>query len=133
MIRRPPRSTRTDTRFPYTTLFLSPTPGPYGLSNLHARLGRMVPGHALLHDSRRPGEPGALSLPHGPGCLASGHAAAAPTRREDDMAPREASAASRSEEHTSELQSLMRISSAVICLKKKKAITLSNTTTENRP
>src|SRR3546814_17494019 len=77
MIRRPPRSTRTDTLFPYTTLFRSegPTPGPYGLSNLHARLGRMVPGHALLHDSGRPGEPGALSLPHGPGCLASGHAA----------------------------------------------------------
>src|SRR3546814_7447117 len=64
-----------------------------------------------------------------------GHAAAAPTRREDDMAPREASAASptagvgdllqehiisRSEEHTSELQSLMRISYAVFCLKKKK-------------
>src|SRR3546814_3293809 len=93
MIRRPPRSTRTDTLFPYTTLFRSegPTPGPYGLSNLHARLGRMVPGHALLHDSGRPGEPGALSLPHGP----------------------------RSEEHTSELQPLMRISYAVFCLKKK--------------
>src|SRR3546814_6948070 len=119
MIRRPPRSTRTDTLFPYTTLFRSrpvrgdalpgglglpprhraqgrlrqgeggradgPTPGPYGLSNLHARLGRMVPGHALLHDSRRPGEPGAL----------------------------------RSEEHTSELPSLMRISYAVFCLTKK--------------
>src|SRR6056297_1843853 len=72
MTRRPPRSTRTDTLFPYTTLFRScpartaSSPGPGG------RPGALLPG------------------------------------------------ASRSEEHTSELQSLRRISYAVFCLKKKK-------------
>src|SRR3546814_1154803 len=83
MIRRPPRSTRTDTLFPYTTLF------------------RSVLGHLLqqlvLVDA---GEHVAEGLEQG-----LEHQAA-----ED-----------RSEEHTSELQSLMRISYAVFCLKKKKS------------
>src|SRR3546814_1105637 len=77
MIRRPPRSTRTDTLFPYTTLFRSPpflsgrsTAGLTGIDHLEAR---QVPLRTA-----------------------------------------------RSEEHTSELQSLMRISYAVFCLKKKK-------------
>src|SRR3546814_3438511 len=74
MIRRPPRSTRTDTLFPYTTLFRSPR-------NNHAD-GAIWPGSI---SRSRPCE-----------C--------------------------RSEEHTSELQSLMRISYAVFCLKKKKKI-----------
>src|SRR3546814_1204321 len=95
MIRRPPRSTRTDTRFPYTTLFRSePTiieylqdpPTRERLIELAAAAGLSV-RDAL----RRKGTPYAeLGL--------------------DD----------RSEEHTSELQSLMRISYAVFCLKKKK-------------
>src|SRR3546814_4341793 len=71
MIRRPPRSTRTDTPFPYTTLFRSP------------------------HHAFEPGD--------------------APRHRHP--------AGGRSEEHTSELQSLMRISYAVFCLKKKRKIT----------
>src|SRR3546814_11078244 len=80
MIRRPPRSTRTDTLFPYTTLFRS------------APSGRGVNG----------GRPaGRRELP------AAGRAGSG------------RSAAGRSEEHTSELQSLMRISYAVFCLKKK--------------
>src|SRR3546814_10600856 len=88
MIRRPPRSTRTDTLFPYTTLFRSSREGPPG---------REQPRH--LRD-RRPSRilgpvPPDPDLP--------------PDRGEDP----------RSEEHTSELQSLMRISYAVFCLKKK--------------
>src|SRR3546814_7361155 len=83
MIRRPPRSTRTDTLFPYTTLFRSGA-------------GRRRAGGP--HHCRRPRP-----------ARGGGRAPAAPRR------PRR-----RSEEHTSELQSLMRISYAVFCLKKKK-------------
>src|SRR3546814_19854191 len=83
MIRRPPRSTRTDTLFPYTTLFRS------------------------FRACRREGGEGSWrrdAVQHGPG---HHHRHADPDR-------------DRSEEHTSELQSLMRISYAVFCLKKKK-------------
>src|SRR3546814_6874622 len=79
MIRRPPRSTRTDTLFPYTTLFRSPCLSIGSLSR--------SPFGALSHS---------MTI----------------TRRSRSVA--------RSEEHTSELQSLMRISYAVFCLKKKK-------------
>src|SRR3546814_18287440 len=78
MIRRPPRSTRTDTLFPYTTLFRSAT------------------------GARRQGEPCPSPRP------------ARPLRH------------TRSEEHTSELQSLMRISYAVFCLKKKTLTSYKN-------
>src|SRR3546814_3975896 len=84
MIRRPPRSTRTDTLFPYTTLF------------------RSAPGDLAVH--RHLEEDGAQDL------------AAVEARALDDPAAHLV----RSEEHTSELQSLMRISYAVFCLKKKK-------------
>src|SRR3546814_4484901 len=90
MIRRPPRSTRTDTLFPYTTLFRSPR---------HARRPRKVL-RAVLPD-RPVGGRAHLCL------LAIQSAALRPSRQK------------RSEEHTSELQSLMRISYAVFCLKKK--------------
>src|SRR3546814_4776467 len=76
MIRRPPRSTRTDTLFPYTTLFRSEA-------------------------QQQPDQPALV-----------GH-------REVDLQPAAVEAPDRSEEHTSELQSLMRISYAVFCLKKK--------------
>src|SRR3546814_11034947 len=82
MIRRPPRSTRTDTLFPYTTLFRS--------GDMALELGELHVG--LLVAAERPGNGGAL--------VGKG----------------------RSEEHTSELQSLMRISYAVFCLKKKKRL-----------
>src|SRR3546814_1478881 len=82
MIRRPPRSTRTDTLFPYTTLFRSDLRHVRHARRRRARLGDGDRRHA----HRRP---------------------AAPDHR------------LRSEEHTSELQSLMRISYAVFCLKKK--------------
>src|SRR3546814_967611 len=90
MIRRPPRSTRTDTLFPYTTLFRS----------------RMIPAA---------------------GCRTWRSSIGSWTRRSRQKARGSArkagsgsrSRSTRSEEHTSELQSLMRISYAVFCLKKK--------------
>src|SRR3546814_4067997 len=80
MIRRPPRSTRTDTLFPYTTLFRS------SLASSPLPAGAPVSVWLAARSSF------------------------------------EASVMARSEEHTSELQSLMRISYAVFCLKKKKVI-----------
>src|SRR3546814_1318602 len=93
MIRRPPRSTRTDTLFPYTTLFRSSAP--------------RAPGGWLTRYSRRH-ERQRLSATSASG-RASGCQQGTPWRSRR-----------RSEEHTSELQSLMRISYAVFCLKKKK-------------
>src|SRR3546814_8946218 len=93
MIRRPPRSTRTDTLFPYTTLFRSDDHhiGPSGVE--------------IVAAPRLDG--GILRGPEGIGIAEI--AILAKQVRDD-----------RSEEHTSELQSLMRISYAVFCLKKKK-------------
>src|SRR3546814_4544634 len=93
MIRRPPRSTRTDTLFPYTTLFRSPrsrarTSGRGRHTSRRAKAGGRAGRRARRRQSGRPG---------------------------------------RSEEHTSELQSLMRISYAVFCLKKKKKTTPDKT------
>src|SRR3546814_3163177 len=95
MIRRPPRSTRTDTLFPYTTLFRS----------LSRRLGSPL---SIFQSDGNSGhrENAAWQNPH--------------------MIPKvqpSVPARTRSEEHTSELQSLMRISYAVFCLKKKKTTT----------
>src|SRR3546814_17027158 len=98
MIRRPPRSTRTDTLFPYTTLFRSADRG-LTLREVSERSGVSIP---YLSDLER-------------GVLVN------PTL---DTLKKIA----RSEEHTSELQSLMRSSYAVFCLKKKKIITHSKAT-----
>src|SRR3546814_16522362 len=92
MIRRPPRSTRTDTLFPYTTLFRS---GSYEL-------------HSLATDGRIRGD----ATPY---LTAAGERPPSETVGESVL-----DILGRSEEHTSELQSLMRISYAVFCLKKKK-------------
>src|SRR3546814_10081722 len=92
MIRRPPRSTRTDTLFPYTTLFRS-RQRLRGLCRYPER--RLEHGHQRQH----------------PSC--DQH------RGERHRQLRRQCARWRSEEHTSELQSLMRISYAVFCLKKK--------------
>src|SRR3546814_5320794 len=113
MIRRPPRSTRTDTLFPYTTLFRS------GRSRV------AVPGRVL---SGTPGAGTRSARPHqgppGPGpCPSDGApraARGAPGGRQGDPG------FGRSEEHTSELQSLMRISYAVFCLKKKRYKTITS-------
>src|SRR3546814_2820955 len=92
MIRRPPRSTRTDTLFPYTTLFRSRHLGDPGPDRGHG-------GSLPLRPHERSGAGG---------------------DRHRGRADRPAVQPGRSEEHTSELQSLMRISYAVFCLKKKK-------------
>src|SRR3546814_4783621 len=98
MIRRPPRSTRTDTLFPYTTLFRSE--GQYGTLHVDADgtwrydLDQAKAQHLA---EGQPGDPEVFTVQ-----------------------------VERSEEHTSELQSLMRISYAVFCLKKK------NKTTQNK-
>src|SRR3546814_5712337 len=132
MIRRPPRSTRTDTLFPYTTLFrsrLAPTPASHPPS-------RRCPAFATSLSSF-PGAPAAplsgfdrinlmdftfnsfpyrVIFAHGALNRVADEAALIGKRALILSTPEQASA--RSEEHTSELQSLMRISYAVFCLKK---------------
>src|SRR3546814_2875149 len=107
MIRPPPRSTRTDTLFPYTTLFRS--------AGLEPRLGQIDQPAALLAriDHRRRGLRLAGNVDH-----LGAHARTAVAGHGHRAAHGQRS--TRSEEHTSELQSLMRISYAVFCLKKKK-------------
>src|SRR3546814_2420244 len=98
MIRRPPRSTRTDTLFPYTTLFRSEADG-----GLHCRAHR------------------ASGPPHGPRRRDRvGRQGRRGKQDRGDGSRGYRRVGKRSEEHTSELQSLMRISYAVFCLKKKK-------------
>src|SRR3546814_5434542 len=124
MIRRPPRSTRTDTLFPYTTLFRSlrrryvlPRPKEAKDQSLQAsgdttmtrrESGRYIPGGVeKMVDLAKFSSITATS--------ALALVASSPAFAQDAAAP----AQDRSEEHTSELQSLMRISYAVFCLKKK--------------
>src|SRR3546814_6257763 len=99
MIRRPPRSTRTDTLFPYTTLFRS---------------------RSFLNRSATERSPTVREKLSGKG----------PCRHHAQRAQssRSSRCRGRSEEHTSELQSLMRISYAVFCLKNKNHITTMNNT-----
>src|SRR3546814_4316767 len=103
MIRRPPRSTRTDTLFPYTTLFRSHDGAAQGT-------WRWQGGGALHRDSAW-----AWLLFRG-----AGSAVGCTARRTHGVAELSARQSAgppcRSEEHTSELQSLMRISYAVFCL-----------------
>src|SRR3546814_2120884 len=122
MIRRPPRLTRTDTLFPYTTLFRSfedngfegtrqvidvSGDGPNNWGDLVTQArdraiaqGLTINGLPILDDG--PGPFGRYNIPN------------------LDLYFRDCVIGGRSEEHTSELQSLMRISYAVFCLKKKK-------------
>src|SRR3546814_5372911 len=111
MIRRPPRSTRTDTLFPYTTLFRS------------AGVGARIAPNALPMHLCAPALAGAFGF-----CRSGG-----------GRAPRAIIASRpllqspcRSEEHTSELQSLMRISYAVFCLKKKQKQSTNTITQSNK-
>src|SRR3546814_10027000 len=111
MIPRPPRSTRTDPRFPYTTLFRSA--GTFRSSPRAVACDRRR--HRKDRSSREYRQGG------------SRHVWRARSKRAGhDRASNKGVACPRSEEHTSELQSLMRISYAVFCLKKK--ITLTHTT-----
>src|SRR3546814_8301194 len=101
MIRRPPISTRTATLFPYTTLFRSQ---PGAVEDLEHR--PVAPGEGLVADHR----------PEQRRDLVLGERLGQPGRHPG-----------RSEEHTSELQSLMRISYDVLCLKKKQRSTQDHT------
>src|SRR3546814_2612911 len=113
MILRPPRSTRTDTLFPYTTLFRSAVPGTdhavghngreQGLDSCQERNGERGRRHRL--------QPGERDFRQGRGGQTGGK---------------------RSEEHTSELQSLMRNSYAVFCLKKKRNPISESSSIEHR-
>src|SRR3546814_1771970 len=108
MIRRPPRSTRTDTLFPYTTLFRSPDKLNFasaGVGTAPHLGGEQLFAHVGVK---------AVHVPY------AGIGGAFP----DIMS-------GRSEEHTSELQSLMRISYAVFCLKKKKQFIIQPSTKHN--
>src|SRR3546814_8833483 len=114
MIRRPPRTTRTDTLFPYTTLFRS---HQHHQAAEHQRVGEPAQqrdqgtaGQGLC-DSRLPGESEDRQGTGNPPALLEG---------------------ARSEEHTSELQSLMRISYAVFCLKTTKKTTNDTQRTKTR-
>src|SRR3546814_6535414 len=108
MIRRPPRSTRTDTLFPYTTLFRSQGhANRNGPASADARRPRVLGNAAGPVQGRRHGRP-------------PGTQGGTLHRRERGTGPG-LRTPGRSEEHTSELQSLMRTSYAVFCLKKKKA------------
>src|SRR3546814_6917218 len=128
MIRRPPRSTRTDTLFPYTTLFRSHrslladgaicrrrgrgagiAPAALPPCRRSRRLGRQFP-RADPAQRRLPGDRGRRSVRRSARSPALSHG-------------RWRGLLARSEEHTSELQSLMRISYAVFCLKKKNKTT----------
>src|SRR3546814_1379697 len=108
MIRRPPRSTRTDTLFPYTTLFRSDY--VVGADGARSKVRDAI-GATMVGTRSRTGyynfiihAPGLHQAhDHGPGVVYW-----------------QINPEIRSEEHTSELQSLMRISYAVFCLKKKK-------------
>src|SRR3546814_3922660 len=108
MTRRPPRSTRTDTLFPYTTLFRSNKDiariEPFGsFARANSVDPARVPGPLLIAQSSK-----------------DTIVAPAVTRKFAKAVCRRGTPLRRSEEHTSELQSLMRISYAVFCLKKKK-------------
>src|SRR3546814_2796560 len=122
MIRRPPRSTRTDTLFPYTTLFRS---------RKHELIKAQHPGldiRFVFSRSKSPIRKGSKTT-YADWCAKRGIPFA------DKLVPQEWAEepndparheALRSEEHTSELQSLMRISYAVFCLKKNKKRTSNN-------
>src|SRR3546814_10045627 len=106
MIRRPPRSTRTETLFPYTTRFRSPSTS--------SSTTRQPPSTSTT--SVESG--GGPSPPKAGGSTVT--ASPAPPTTEPTLPCGATPVIERSEEHTSELQSLMRISYAVFCLKQKK-------------
>src|SRR3546814_970956 len=117
IIRRPPVYTRTDTLFPYPTLFRS-----LHLEQVAGSDVRVQPVGAAAVAATHHRDPVGRGVPSVAG---QGVGVALLPRRDDQVAPRlvrrqHASVGRRSEEHTSELQSLMRTSYAVFCLKKKK-------------
>src|SRR3546814_10261202 len=111
MIRRPPRSTRTDTLFPYTTLFRT-----HEDRQRRRRLAREAQWGAALEVVQHEARVVAIAA----GDIAYGRPVSVEDYKRLCEAVERLADAERSEEHTSELQSLMLISYAVFCLKKKK-------------
>src|SRR3546814_2020864 len=126
MIRRPPRSTRTDTLFPYTTLFRSQGAdvGAVDVGVGHdddAVVAQLVRVVLVAADA------GAQRGDQGANLVGGQHPVETRALDVEDFSPqRQHRLVLRSEEHTSELQSLMRISYAVFCLKKKNEQTQIN-------
>src|SRR3546814_8131206 len=118
MILRPPRSTRTDTLFPYTTLFRSAKPVRSPMTPPPSATSVVLRSHFSLSSISNT----CIRLAQFFSSSPSGKTT------ETTCLP----AASRSEEHTSELQSLMRISYAVFCLKKKKHLEQKQQKIKNR-
>src|SRR3546814_10810197 len=116
MIRRPPRSTRTDTLFPYTTLFrsinsaLNPTLDQVTVGKVTEKIAAGLDLTSVVGTDRQ----GKLVLDNE---LINGF----------QLGAVKVAALDRSEEHTSELQSLMRISYAVFCLKTKNTVKIKET------
>src|SRR3546814_5610845 len=113
MVRRPPRATRTDTLFPYTTLFRSLVEQAAVLSGARDSIDAPLVRRLIAADILRLKRQILLLAKEIAGVIAA----------DPELARRSA----RSEEHTSELQSLMRISYAVFCLKKKNSLYKSET------
>src|SRR3546814_7272571 len=133
MVRQPPRSTRTDTRFPYTTLFRSGRHERISAGidveqhalrafkqNAVAALARFVKCHPDRLGERQDERSDVPKLRHQRVPVHGRLAKAGAQRVMMSAEPIQLRAQIRSEEHTSELQSLMRISYAVFCLKTKK-------------
>src|SRR3546814_1582466 len=118
MIRRPPRSTRTDTLFPYTTLFRSPVIAcGCGTDHVMESVASQLAPHRRAQHLQHAAIVGLHQHAHRPAAERGRQHARG---RADAALPAERLGTGRSEEHTSELQSLMRNSYAVFCLKKKK-------------
>src|SRR3546814_7937602 len=127
MIRRPPRSTRTDTLFPYTALFRSAIYNVFGAGSDGRPIDHMI-GYSTSKRAvqflTQPLVGEVRGLPVLVGAISPGLVMTDGFLREHARLPH----GPRSEEHTSELQSLMRISYAVFCLKKNKSYTSNNRT-----
>src|SRR3546814_5748577 len=129
MIRRPPRSTRTYTLFPYTTLFRSKVlhrGDEFAVGRRAAKFSRGCAGNGVFdRNSAVDADSHVTELRELPGIRVGSAVLQGPRATGEAIKPRV-----RSEAHTSELQSLMRISYAVFCLKKTQD-TIKHTTTHN--
>src|SRR3546814_5361457 len=130
MIRRPPRSTRTDTLLPYTTLFRSQENNILAIITIKIRtfFYKNRSGESVMRAIGRQARLNIISGVSGIALIVLGAPAGAQAAPAEtaDTAPAQSSEWARSEEHTSELQTLMRISYAVFCLKKKKEDNITN-------
>src|SRR3546814_10178232 len=127
MIRRPPRSTRTDTLFPYTTLFRSQRSSAYAGCSIGARICFVRGANSRTGGRGRDASAERVSKRAGPASLMADRQTCVIAGTRPALA-RHSHELNRSEEHTSELQPLMRTSYAVFCLKKKISKSKEHTT-----